>query len=135
VNLLEQINSELSAALAKVLDLEDQQAAIDVALDEARKEFNRLNRAFKALTGEPEENDGRAQGKFNKDEPQMQLSNVPERQSYAAPVQVQPSPRPLGPVCNGCGGEMEPGYRTLGNGKVVNLWMCKDSGCNNETLA
>lgn len=41
-------------------------------------------------------------------------------------------PKPTGPTCNACGSPMFPGQRTLGNGKVVNMLICNDSGCNNE---
>ena len=37
--------------------------------------------------------------------------------------------------CNACGGRMEPSQRVLGNGKVVNLLICTDSGCNNEQVS
>ena len=57
------------------------------------------------------------------------------------PVQIPPSydvpRRPPEPVdtrlpCPACGGRLESGTRTLSNGKVVNLLMCTDSGCNHE---
>lgn len=56
----------------------------------------------------------------------------PEALYVATAAQV---PVHVGPTCNACGSPMYPGTRTLGNGKLVNLLICNDSGCNNEQLS
>lgn len=44
-------------------------------------------------------------------------------------------PVPPGPRCSACGSQMFHSTRELKSGKVVNLLVCNDSGCNNETIA
>ena len=48
--------------------------------------------------------------------------------------QRQVEPVDTRPFCGGCGGRMEPAFRTLSSGKTVNYLVCTDSGCNNEQL-
>jgi hypothetical protein len=124
LNLLEQLNNEFLKASDELFDLEGRIEILQDQAEDKKQNVQRLAAAIRALTGVPDTGLDRQ-------------PTLPEVQPERVPVPALPMARrePTGPLCNGCGGEMGEGYRVLGNGKQVRLWICNDSGCNNETLA
>jgi hypothetical protein len=111
VSVIDSLKEEISYKVDEIVRLTD--------------EVERLRQALEVL--DPRENSGiRSQI----------VERVVEEPKQVSPSNVSPErpPKPVDtrPLCNACGGRMEPGARTLQSGKTVYFLVCTDSGCNNE---
>lgn len=139
MNLIEELESQIKVLVDEVVILEDSLLELETSIQKKNVQLHKLGLAYNALTG-----------KLGYEDPRTEESvGIPEKQNPLGNVQSQPSPVPArsdsqrldlgrpvsGPPCQACGGELERSVRPLANGRVIQLWACKDSGCNNEVIA
>lgn len=139
IDIVEQLTLTLTSEVDILLDIEDEITDLEAKRKASQEVIFRTKRAINALTGTmdrlhpiPEETMGGQESQ----EPLVQLETKPlPIPSRSESTRVNPSRNVSGPSCPACGGELEPGSRTLSNGRVVNLLICRDGGCNNEVIA
>lgn len=119
--------------------LDDQISELEAKHSEHKKALRKYEIALHAFTVELEDEDPSPEVRLGDPKGLHSVGSVqegPQTLPASTPSpKVDPPRRPSGPACTGCGSELVQGSRSLNNGRVVNLWMCTDSGCNNEVLA
>lgn len=143
-NLLLQIEAARSKALDRLLDAEDKESSARLEVIACTREFERLNRGYKALTGDDYPADNRVIGtsgeRLDVSPPALvavptSIPRVAEKrpQEPQRPVAPEGAPRPLRPLCSGCGEPtLEMAEIVLQSGKIVRTLKCIDSQCGNE---
>lgn len=131
-NLLLQIEAARSKALDRLLDAEDKESSARLEVIACTREFERLNRGYKALTGDDYPVDNRVIGTSGErlDVSPPALVAVPTSIPRVAEKRPQ---EPQRPVCSGCGEPtLEMAEIVLQSGKIVRTLKCIDSQCGNE---
>lgn len=142
MNLLETVEKEVERLLGEMLEAEDRAEKAYAVLEAKKAEFNKVNRAYKALLGDDSDSCGHTSGQPYAEAGALGQSEgrarIPEDQSQVGQVKpvsgpsstpTRAVPPPKGPTCPGCSGSMYHGTREIRN-RIISLWICGD--CNNE---
>lgn len=120
-NIIKYLDIELQAKITEVLDKTEAKDILDASLITLNEDVQRLSSALSSLRGEPKE---------ATPSPVLDPREVPAVHKHVEPAVVKAAPTQ--PVCPSCGGSMYYQARTLGSGRVIQLWVCSE--CSNERM-
>lgn len=140
MDILEQLKTSLELEVEVLLGLEEKIEDLDAQRRASSEVVHRLRKAIGALTGQLDEPLPAGETKLGITPDLVSVEGLEEKSAQVPPKAPAEQPPQAGsyysdPICTGCGSSLYRSNRTLGNGRVVNLWVCSDSGCNNEVLA
>jgi hypothetical protein len=130
LDLIAELEGKLRVELTKLMDLQESLDVTQLLVADSERLVKRYKKALDVLQGTESETESYetqvrpAVGRVEEAPREVPTPDVSPRRQVV-PVDTRP-------LCNACGGRMEPGSRTLQSGKTVTYLVCTDSGCNNE---
>lgn len=117
-NIIKYLDIELQAKITEVLDKTEAKDLLDASLRILEQDIERLKAAFASLSGP-------VLPGTTSQSPEPEPTREPAVPPVSGIQQKQPE-------CQSCGGSMYYQARTLGSGRIINLWVCSE--CSNERM-